>query len=329
MNFWQQLPKPFVALAPMDGVSDTVFRHVIAQAAAPDVWFSEFTNATGWVKAGERAVGTRLVKTPDEHPLVAQLWGADPDDMAQLAQHCAQLGYDGLDLNTGCPDSHAIKTGGGAALIKNPTLTSELVAALRTAGLPVSIKCRLGYSSTSEWRGWISHLLKEQPVALTVHLRTKKEMSKVDAHWELMPEIVKLRDELAPSTLIIGNGDVHDRAHAEVLAARTGIDGVMIGRGIFTNPYAFELQPRPHSRAELLSLLGAQLDWHDRIAAEYGERNFEPLKRFFKIYVRDFEGATNLRTQLMDAHSTAEVRDLLKFYTPTAANFGTIHTDAR
>jgi tRNA-dihydrouridine synthase len=310
-SFWNELPKPFFVLAPMEAVTDVVFRHVVKQAAAPDVYFTEFTNATGWVAAGERAVGGRLVKTGDEFPLVAQLWGADPAAMAQLARHCAKSGFHGIDLNTGCPDASAIKAGGGSALIKNPGLAAELIAACKESGLPVSVKCRLGYSRVDEWREWLTFLLEQDIVALTVHLRTKKEMSKVDAHWEIMPEIKKLRDEIAPQTLLIGNGDVRDRQHGEELIRQTGIDGIMIARGVFHNQFCFEKTPREHSREELLDLLTLQLDLFDSESA-VRPRRFDPLKRFFKIYVRDFEGAAELRDKLMHTKDTAEVREVLQ-----------------
>ena len=311
-NFWQDLERPFFVLAPMEAVTDTVFRHVVAKAAAPDVYFTEFTNATGWAAAGDRAVGQRLIKTDDEKPIVAQLWGADPKAMAKLAKHCAVLGFDGIDLNTGCPDSSAVKSGSGSALIKNPDLTAQLIAACKESGLPVSVKCRLGYSRIEEWREWLGFLLQQDIVALTVHLRTKKEMSKVDAHWELMKEIRELRDTLAPGTLLLGNGDVRDRQHGLELIGQSGIDGVMIGRGIFHNPFAFEKTASPHSREELLGLLRLQLDLHDDAETKYGPRKFDPLKRFFKIYVRDFEGASELRDKLMHTKNTAEVRAVLE-----------------
>jgi tRNA-dihydrouridine synthase len=309
-SFWKPLEKPIFILAPMEAVTDTVFRHVVASAAPPDVYFSEFTNATGWSRAGDKAIGMRLVKTDDEKPIVAQLWGADPEAMAQLAKHCAELGYDGIDLNTGCPESGAVRSGAGAGLIQNPELTAQMITAMKQSGLPVSVKCRLGYSRVDEYTDWISHLLRQDIAALTVHLRTKKEMSKVDAHWELMPDIKKLRDEIAPQTLLIGNGDVRDRAHGLELIEQTGIDGIMIGRGIFHNPFAFEKTPRTHSREELLGLLNFQLDLHDQYDID-GKRKFDPLKRFFKIYMREFEGAAELRDKLMHTRTTDEVRRLL------------------
>jgi tRNA-dihydrouridine synthase len=309
-NFWVDLPKPFYILAPMEAVTDVVFRHVVAQAAAPDVWFTEFTNATGWAAAGDKAIGGRLIKTKDEQPIVAQLWGTVPDAMEKLAAHCAELGYDGIDINMGCPDKSATKSGGGSAMICNPESAAAIIVAAKTSGLPVSVKTRLGYSRIDEWRDWLTHVLQQDVVNLTIHLRTKKEMSKVPAHYELISEIKQLRDEIAPNTLLTINGDIRDRAHGEELVAQTGVDGVMIGRGIFHNPFAFEREPSDHSREELLGLLSLQLDLYDQYSEKTG-RPFDTLKRFFKIYVRDFEGAAELRDKLMHTKSTHEVRAIL------------------
>lgn len=310
-DIWNELPRPFFILAPMEAVTDVVFRHVVTKASRPDVYFTEFTNATGWVAAGDRAIGGRLVKTDDESPLIAQLWGAEPEAMAKLAAHCRELGYDGIDINMGCPDASAVKSGGGSGMIRTPELAAEMIAAAKTAGLPVSVKTRLGYSRVDEWHDWLTHILKQDVVNLTIHLRTKKEMSKVDAHFELIPDIKKLRDEIAPQTLLTINGDIRDRAHGEELVRQYGVDGVMIGRGIFHNPFAFEATPHPHDREELIDLLRLQLDLHDKYSAEFAPRKFEPLKRFFKIYIRDFDGASELRDKLMHTKSTQEVRDVL------------------
>jgi len=294
----------------MEAVTDVVFRHVVKQAAVPDLFFTEFTNATGWAAAGDKAIGTRLVKTDDEHPIVAQLWGANPEAMAKLAMHCTELGYDGIDINMGCPDASAVKSGGGAGLIRTPELATAMIAAAKESGLPVSVKTRLGYSKTDEWHEWLAHLLRQDIANLTIHLRTKKEMSKVPAHFELIDDIKALRDEIAPQTLLTINGDIRDREHGLELIEKHGVDGVMIGRGIFHNPFAFETQPRVHSREELLGLLRLQLDLHDEYE-KLAPRKFDPLKRFFKIYVREFDGAAELRDQLMHARNTDEVRELL------------------
>lgn len=310
-NIWNELPRPFFILAPMEAVTDVVFRHVVTHAARPDVYFTEFTNATGWVAAGDRAIGGRLVKTDDESPIIAQLWGADPISMEKMAIHCATLGYDGIDINMGCPDSSAVKSGGGSGMIRTPELAADMIAAAKKSGLPVSVKTRLGYSRVDEWQDWLTHILKQDVVNLTIHLRTKKEMSKVEAHFELIPDIKKLRNDVAPHTLLTINGDIRDRQHGEELVREHGVDGVMIGRGIFHNPYAFAAEPRSHTREELIGLLRLQLDLHDKYSAEFEPRKFEPLKRFFKIYIRDFEGASELRDTLMHTKSTEEVRKVL------------------
>lgn len=311
MSFWHDLPRPFFILAPMEAVTDVVFRQVVAKAAAPDVYFSEFTNATGWAAAGDKAIGGRLVKTDQEYPIVAQLWGSKPEAMALLATHCKALGFHGIDINMGCPDSSAVKSGGGAGMIRTPELAAEMIAAAKSSGLPVSVKTRLGYSRVDEWQDWLTHILQQDIENLTIHLRTKKEMSKVPAHFELIPSIKKLRDEVAPNTLLTINGDINDRAHAATLIEQTGVDGAMIGRGVFSNPFAFEHEPVRHTRDELLALLNYQLDLHDQWDTPELPRKFDPLKRFFKIYVRDFDGAAELRDRLMHSRSTDEVREIL------------------
>lgn len=311
-SFWHDLPQPFFVLAPMEAVTDVIFRHVVDKAGAPDLYFSEFTNATGWVHAGDKAIGGRLIKTDDETRLVAQLWGSVPDDMAKLAAHCKELGLIGIDINMGCPDASAVKAGGGAGMIRTPKLATEMIAAAKSSGLPISVKTRLGYSRVDEWRDWLTHILQQDIENLTIHLRTKKEMSKVSAHFELIPEIVKLRDEIAPQTLLTVNGDIEDREQGlKLVAENPGVNGIMIGRGIFHNPFAFEHQSQTHSREELLDLLRLQLDLYDTYF-HLTNRPFDTLKRFFKIYVNSFEGAAELRDKLMHTKSTDEVRALLR-----------------
>lgn len=295
----------------MEAVTDVVFRHVIAQSARPDVFFSEFTNATGWFRAGDKAIGGRLVKTDDENPIVAQLWGSDPEAMRAMSSHVAELGYDGIDINMGCPDQSAIKGGGGADMIRHPDRAEAIIAAAKTAGLPVSVKTRLGYTYVDEWREWLRFLLSQDIAVLTIHLRTKKEMSKVPAHFELIPEIKILRDEIAPQTLLVINGDIADRAQGVKLCEHYGVDGAMIGRGVFTNPYAFSDRADRPTREELIALLHSQLNLFDQYQPQM-VRPFETLKRFFKIYIRDFDGASDLRDHLMHTKSTGEVREILK-----------------
>ena len=408
-SFWDNLPQPFFILAPMEAVTDVVFRHVVKTAGAPDVFFTEFANATGWVHAGDKAIAGRLVKTDDEHPLVAQIWGGEPGDMEQFAGYCARLGFDGIDINMGCPAKSAIKSG-GAALIRRPDVAVAAIAAAKTARLPVSVKTRLGYTYVDEWREWLATILQQNIVNLTVHLRTKKEMSKVPAHYELIDDIIKLRDEIAPQTLLTINGDIRDRAHGEELfRAHPGLNGIMIGRGIFSDPFCFACTgarashktirdprqsqifsetplapdapatatppaleavkrsrgadvsaersrqissgdlsekstpvqergagdagfaddargvsettrkeyseevkiPITNHKQELIKLLNYHLDLFDHYQPTLG-RPFETLKRFFKIYIRDFDGAKELREKLMHTKNISEARQILE-----------------
>lgn len=312
-NFWDELPRPFFILAPMEAVTDVVFRHVVTAAAKPDVYFTEFVNSASYCsEKGEHSTRGRLTFTDDEHPMVAQIWGNNPEQFAQMSRGLAEKGYKGIDINMGCPVTNVAKKACGSGLIREPELAAKLIASAKEGGLPVSVKTRLGFTHVDEWRDWLTHILKQDVVNLTIHLRTRKEMSKVDAHFELIPEIKKLRDEIAPHTLLTINGDIRDRQHGEELVAQYGVDGVMIGRGVFHNPFAFETEKREHTREELLGLLKLQLDLHDQYSAELGLRKFEPLKRFFKIYVREFDGASELRDKLMHTKSTDEVRALLQ-----------------
>ena len=310
-NFWRDLPRPFFILAPMEDVTDVVFRHVVSEAGRPDVFFTEFTNSESYCHPdGKQSVRGRLTFTEDEQPIVAHIWGDKPEYFRQMSIGMAEEGFKGIDLNMGCPVPNVAGKGKGCGLIRRPEVAAELIQAAKAGGLPVSVKTRLGYTDVDEWRDWLTHVLKQDIVNLSIHLRTKKEMSKVDAHWELIPEIKKLRDEIAPDTLLTINGDIPDRQTGLELAEKYGVDGVMIGRGIFQNPFAFEMEQKDHSSQELLELLRLHLDLFDKYSA-LEPRAFKPLRRFFKIYVRGIRGAGELRNQLMSTESTDEVRALL------------------
>lgn len=312
-NFWHELPKPFFILAPMEDVTDVVFRHVISEAARPDVFFTEFTNSESYCHPkGKDSVRGRLTFTPDEQPIVAHIWGDKPEYFREMSIGMKELGFRGIDLNMGCPAHNVATKGKGAGLIRHPELAADIIQAAKAGGLPVSVKTRLGYLEVDEWRDWLAHILQQDIVNLSIHLRTKKEMSDVDAHWELIPEIKKLRDEIAPNTLLTINGDIPDRRTGVELVEKYGVDGVMIGRGVFTNPFAFEKEPKEHSYDELLELLMLQLELHDKYSTELEPRLFKPLRRFFKIYVRGFRGASELRHELMKTESTDEVRALVR-----------------
>lgn len=310
-NFWRDLPRPFFILAPMEDVTDVVFRHVVSEAARPDVFFTEFTNSESYCHPdGIQSVRGRLTFTEDEQPIVAHIWGDKPEYFRQMSIGMAELGFRGIDINMGCPVPNVAQHGKGSGLIRRPEVVAELIQAAKAGGLPVSVKTRLGYTEIDEWQDWLTHILKQDIANLSIHLRTRQEMSKVDAHWELIPEIKKLRDQVAPDTLLTINGDIPDRQTGLKLAHQYGVDGVMIGRGIFSNPFAFEKEKKDHSSEELLDLLRLHLNLHEK----YELRSFKALHRFFKIYVKGFRGASELRNQLMNSESTDEVRALLDHF---------------
>ncbi len=311
---WDESPKPFLVLAPMEGVTDVVFRQVVARAARPDLFFTEFTNVSSYASDKGRANALeRLEIAPSDTPIIAQIWGKNPEHFAACAAALESLGFSGVDLNFGCPDKNVNRTGGGAAMIKTPELAVECYRNAKAhTNLPVSIKTRLGWANVNEYRDWLSTLLTEHPAALTVHLRTKKEMSKVPAHHELIPEIVKLRNEVSPTTKLIINGDVRDRRYAlELYNKYPGVDGFMIGRGVFQNPYCFsDYIP---TRKDLMDLLDYHLDLFEEYSALH-RVSYEPLKHFFKIYVNNFPGASAFRAELMETHNVKEAREIILLY---------------
>lgn len=308
---WQELPKPFLILAPMEGVTDIMFRQVIARAGRPDLFFTEFTNVSSYASEKGRANALeRLEIVLSDKPIIAQIWGKNPEHFAECAAALENLGFAGIDLNFGCPDKNVNKTGGGAAMIKTPELAKECFRnAKKATNLPVSIKTRLGWSKVEEYKDWLSTLLNEHPAALTVHLRTKKEMSKVAAHYELIPEILKLRKEISPETKLIINGDIKNRTEAlRLYEEYPEIDGFMIGRGVFQNPYCFTNHEA--TKDELMELLYLHLNLYEKYSKKH-YISYEPLKHFYKIYINNFPGAGELRAKLMETHSAEGAREVL------------------
>jgi len=320
-----RLPKPFFILAPMDDVTDTVFRQIVADCAPPDLYFTEFVNVDGLQSAGRSKLLKKLRFTEHEQPLVAQLWGKEPDNFKKTAQQIAdgslakELGlpegvnFAGVDLNMGCPQKNEVKNGTCAALITNRPLAEQIIRATQTGladVLPLSVKTRLGYNEID--MTWIEFLLQKNLHMLTIHGRTKAQKSKVPANWEAIGEVRELRDKLSPGTLIVGNGDVMNKEHGLKLAETHKLDGIMIARGIFSDPFAFADQsPWPTYTAQQRQALYRrqvqlfEATWKNR------ERPIQTLNKFCKIYVNGFDGAKELREQLMDASSTSEILSLL------------------
>jgi tRNA-dihydrouridine synthase len=307
--------RPFFSLAPMEAVTGSVFRRVVAKAAAPDVFYTEFTNALSITHPiAKKTTKGRLYIDPEENPKpVIQLWGNNKLDFEKAVAEVEKDGYEAIDLNMGCPDIAVIKNHSGSDLIRHFDTAQEVIDGARKTDLPVTIKTRIGYSEVEEYKEWIPFLLKQQAPVLTVHFRTREEMSKVPAHYELIDEVVKMRDQIAPDTLLQINGDIEDyQAGIKLAKEHPGVDGIMIGRGIFTNPFAFEKEPREHSSEELLGLLKYQLDLYDEFTAKGIPGHFAPLQRFFKIYVRGMKHAAEIRNDLMQTKTTDDAREIIE-----------------
>ncbi len=312
-NFWNKLNKPFFALAPMEDVTDTAFRQVVASIGKPDVFFTEFANVDGIFSAGEKKVFPRLKFTSKEHPIVAQIWGAKLENFTKAARLIAEMGFDGIDINMGCPQKSVIKQKACSALINYPEKAKEIFLAVkRGAGdLPVSIKTRIGFDKI-QTEEWIGFLLELEPAVLTVHGRTVKEQSEGLAHWDEIGKVVKMRDKLKSKTLIMGNGDVASLDNAREKCQQYGVDGVMIGRGVFHNPWVFnpEVDLNKVTIKDRLKVLEKHLQLFEK--SWQGEKDFNILKKFFKAYIRDFDGASELRTKLMEVNNPQEVHNLLQ-----------------
>lgn len=322
MSAFDSLPKPFYALAPLEGVSDTVFRRIVASCARPDVSFTEFTSADGYCSPGKDRVAAGLRFDPSELPLIAQLWGKHPDTMYETARAVIAMGFTGIDLNMGCPDRAVMKAGCGAALCDTPAVAGEIISAVKQAIkdsgsiCSVSVKTRLG-NRVRNTEEWTQFLLSQGIDALTVHGRTAKEMSKVPADWDEIGKVVGIRDQMKVKTLIIGNGDVKDVADGNAKCAHYGTDGIMIGRGIFADMWAFDRSKVPHvpTPLELLDVMERHVRLFDEVWGE--SKHYAILKKFYKIYVNGFTDATDWRVRCMETNSVGDalrVIDELRAY---------------
>lgn len=327
MNFWEKLPKPIMVLAPLADVTDAAFRRTIAKYSkherldgthgGADVFWTEFVSADGLCRATEEGkvkLMADLIYTEEERPIVAQLFSSTPEYMERAAALCRELGFDGIDINMGCPDKGIEKQGCGAAMIKNPARAREIIrAAKRGAGdLPVTVKTRLGYNQ-DQLEEWLPEILAEEPAVVTVHARTRKEMSKVPARWERVKRAVEIRNELGSKTLIFGNGDALSLADAHAKVTATGADGVMLGRAIFGNPWLFHPE-KDISNVSLEERLSVLVE-HTKLFEELlPHKSFAIMKKHYKAYVNGFPGAVELRAELMEAVDATAVENIISAF---------------
>ncbi|MBI2068653.1 MAG: tRNA-dihydrouridine synthase [Candidatus Yanofskybacteria bacterium] len=309
-NFWQKLPRPFFILAPMANVTDWAFRKIIAKCGRPDVFYTEFLSCDGIVHDKMR-FEKELYFEKYEKPLVVQFFGSKPENFYKCAQFAQELGFDGIDINMGCPDRSVEKQGAGAALINNPRHAQEIIKETkRGAGkLPVSVKTRIGYNKI-ETKEWIPKLLEMEPATITVHGRTRKEMSKVPAHWDEIGKAAALcRKAGIP---VVGNGDIMTYGDGLKKAEEYGLDGIMVGRAIFSNPWFFDpsINPATKTPEERITLMTRHLQLFSELWGK--DKHFDVMKKFFKVYISGWEGAKELRTKLMNARSEESVIEILK-----------------
>jgi nifR3 family TIM-barrel protein len=324
-DFWRRLKEekgnePIIVLAPMADVTDIAFRTLFAKYGKPDVTWTEFVAADGLMMAPDNNADDsglsskqKLLKDLEyseaERPIVAQLFSGKPEMMEGAARLCAELGFDGIDINMGCPDRSVEKQGSGSALIKDPTRAIEIIEAARRGApeLPITVKTRLGYNA-DELETWLLALLSARPAVVTIHARTRKEMSKVPARWERIARAVEIRNEQGSDTLIFGNGDVTTLEEAHQKAHETGCDGVMIGRGIFGNPWFFS-NSRPDSIADRLRVMVEHTHLFSKLLSH---KSFNIMKKHYKAYVEGFAGAKELRAELMNARTADEVEQIVE-----------------
>lgn len=312
-NIWNTLKKPFLVLAPMENVTDTVFRQIVAYSGKPDLFFTEFTNADGMCSEGQETVIERLKFQEIERPIIAQIWGNNPKNYIKAAKIIQQMGFDGIDINMGCPDKSIVKKGCCSGLINNPNLAKEIILAARkeAGNLPVSVKTRIGYSKI-QTEEWIGFLLEQNLDAITIHGRTKKEMSKVKAHWDEIGKAVVLRNTMKKKTRIIGNGDVKSYKEAMDKHQQYEVDGVMIGRGVLSNLWIFNpsVDPTRLSIRDKLKLLIDHIELFDKTWGS--KKPFDGIKKFYKVYTSAMPNASEFRLKLMEFKTPQETITFLQ-----------------
>lgn len=324
-GFWEKFnnsDKPFFVLAPMADVTDVAFRQIVAKysrhgekGGGPDVFWTEFVSADGLISRGREKILTDLKYSENERPIVAQLFGSEPKNIREAAKIIADLGFDGVDINMGCPDRAIEKQGAGAALIKNPKLARKIIqeARLGAPNLPISVKTRTGYGK-DETDSWIAELIKEDISAITIHARTRREMSKVPADWCKVGKVSEIIRRSGKKIFVIGNGDIKDLKDGRIKAEESGSDGIMIGRAIFGNPWLFDAVGKMEniSTADKLRVMVEHTMLFEKLLGK--DKNFSIMKKHYKAYVSGFDGAKELRIKLMEASNGKEVADIILFF---------------
>ena len=313
---WYDLPKPFFVLAPMEDVTDTVFRQIVVSCGRPDLMFTEFVSVEGLAsKLGKDKVIHRLQYTKQEKPLIAQIWGITPAHYYDAGKLAMEMGFDGLDINMGCPVKKIIKQGACSALIKNHNLANEIIQAAKEGGqgLEISVKTRVGFDKI-DTENWIGNLLNQDLDALTIHTRTVKDLSKVPARHTELAKVVEIKESLKKNTIIIANGDIDSREMGLELSSIYNVDGLMIGRGIFKNPWIFNpgINLSDITPKEKILKLKEHLILFDKTWGK--NKNLAIMKKFFKVYLSNFDGSSKIKSELTQLKIIDEMLEYLDQY---------------
>jgi nifR3 family TIM-barrel protein len=312
-GFWGKLKKPFFVLAPMLDITDSPFRQIVAECGRPDVFYTWFISVDGLCSKGKE----NILKNPNVHitekerPIVAQIFGKDPQKFYQSAKILCEIGFDGIDINMGCPDRDILKQGAGAELIKNPKLSREIIKATKDGAgkIPVSVKTRIGYLK-NEVESWIPEIIKEKPAAICVHGRTCKQNYGGISDWGIIKKAAEI--SRGSGVLIIGNGDVKNLKEGKIRAQESGVDGIMIGREILANPWLFKKDRKIISRKDKLKILVKHADLFEKYYKD--KKNFNNFKKYFRSYVSGFENSKSLRMKLMEARNSSEIQRIIESY---------------
>ncbi len=344
-GFWGNLASPIVGLSPMDGVTDASMRFVAKKYGQPDIIYTEFVSAEGlWriKKRGdlEHKIWNELKYSEIERPVIAQIFGSEPESFYEAAKIVCELGFDGIDINMGCPSPGLEKRGGGAGLIRDKCNAVEVVEAtrrgvqdyLRTQGIensrtqdkeiPVSLKTRIGSDKPDP--KWWEVIAGMQMPAVAMHGRTFKQLYSGEADWEMLLQAAEVIR--ASGAKFLGNGDVKEIKNSKTqelkIVTKTGreidltgkMDGVLIGREATGNPWVLRKDGYVPTVKEKLAVAVEQAKKYEELFnAEYDDKHFQffPMRKHLACFVRGFEGSVSLRRQLMSANNADEVEMMI------------------
>jgi nifR3 family TIM-barrel protein len=302
---------PIIGLAPMDGITDAPFRWITDIYGKPDIIYTEFVSVKGLI-LGKPAIQRMLLHHKTKTFTVAQFFGCEPEYFYQAALVALSKGFDGIDINMGCPDKSVFNRGGGAGLILQPELAKEIILSVKKAvegRVPVSVKTRTGYRK-HETKEWISNLLEAEPDFICLHGRTFVQKYSGQADWSQIGIAADLAKKT--KTKILGNGDIKSRIQALERIKEYNLAGVLIGRAALGNPWVFQgIIPTTEERFKVL------LEHCKKFVEFFPTADLSIMRKHLAWYVKDFPHAAEVRNQLMQVKSIDDVKKILSTIIPS------------